>query len=265
MKRATLMLAALALLLGGVEQTRAGPVDYVVSNSKQFGTIDLQTGVFTSLGTADWSPNDMTGLPGGPIYGMDQTDVFRLIDPTNGHSTIVGTTGNRVNAIKFRQDGTLFGLSAGAGNLYTIDKSTGTPTLIGGTGISFSFYDLAFDSSNQLFAVNAPLSGGLSNLYGIDPSTAAAHLIGPIGFRVSALQFEDGTLYGFTGLAPRPIISIDRTTGVGTVLTNQDPLLSAVFGAAPAVSTPEPSTLTLLGIGAVCSLGYGWQRRRRSV
>lgn len=26
---------------------------------------------------------------------------------------------------------------------------------------------------------------------------------------------------------------------------------------------PEPSTLTLLGIGAVCSLGYGWLRRRQ--
>ena len=34
-----------------------------------------------------------------------------------------------------------------------------------------------------------------------------------------------------------------------------NPLTSAV---------PEPSTLTLLGIGAVCSLGYGWRRRRQN-
>lgn len=27
-------------------------------------------------------------------------------------------------------------------------------------------------------------------------------------------------------------------------------------------AVPEPSTLTLLGIGAVCSLGYGWRRRK---
>jgi hypothetical protein len=30
-----------------------------------------------------------------------------------------------------------------------------------------------------------------------------------------------------------------------------------------AVAVPEPSTLTLLGIGAVCSLGYGWRRRKQ--
>jgi hypothetical protein len=28
--------------------------------------------------------------------------------------------------------------------------------------------------------------------------------------------------------------------------------------------TPEPSTLTLLGIGAVCSLGYGWRLRKHA-
>jgi hypothetical protein len=27
---------------------------------------------------------------------------------------------------------------------------------------------------------------------------------------------------------------------------------------------PEPSSLTLLGMGAICSLGYGWRRRRQS-
>lgn len=33
----------------------------------------------------------------------------------------------------------------------------------------------------------------------------------------------------------------------------------------PAASpTPEPSTVALLGIGAVCSLGYRWRRRRQS-
>jgi hypothetical protein len=30
----------------------------------------------------------------------------------------------------------------------------------------------------------------------------------------------------------------------------------------PPPATPEPSPLTLLGIGAVCSLGYCWRRRR---
>lgn len=44
---------------------------------------------------------------------------------------------------------------------------------------------------------------------------------------------------------------------------NASPFVYADNGT-PAVAAPEPSTLTLLGIGAVCSLGYGWRRRRQS-
>lgn len=32
-----------------------------------------------------------------------------------------------------------------------------------------------------------------------------------------------------------------------------------------ATGVPEPSTLTLLGMGAVCSVGYGWRRRKQPV
>jgi hypothetical protein len=32
---------------------------------------------------------------------------------------------------------------------------------------------------------------------------------------------------------------------------------------APAVSVPEPATLTLVGIGALCSLGYAWRKRKQ--
>jgi hypothetical protein len=255
------------ILFGTAANARADPIDYVVSQSRQFGTIDLQTGSFTPVGTADWDPSDMTGLPGDTIYGIDRSGRLLTIDPTNGSGTAVGTTGLGGAAIKIRQDGTLFGLTA-SGNLYTIDTSTAAPTLVGATGKSFYFFDMAFDSSNQLFAVDGDAGGGLSNLYGIDPTTAAIQLIGPVGFRVAALEFENGILYGYTDNAPRPIISIDTTTGLGNVVVNQDPSLGTVFGAAPATApsaNPEPAGLTLLGIGFVCLMGYpmgsAWWRR----
>jgi hypothetical protein len=32
---------------------------------------------------------------------------------------------------------------------------------------------------------------------------------------------------------------------------------------AQATAVPEPASLTLLGLGAICTLGYGWRRRRQ--
>jgi hypothetical protein len=40
----------------------------------------------------------------------------------------------------------------------------------------------------------------------------------------------------------------------------------ALFTVGPAVSSvPEPSTLTLLSIGSLGLLGYGWRRRKQAV
>jgi hypothetical protein len=262
MKRLLVSVAAVALLSSQAGQTRADPIVYVLSNTGQFGTTDLHTGVFTSIGAADFSPESMKGLPGGMLYAVDASSTLRIVDPSTGHSTIVGTLGNNIFDANIRPDGTLFGLS-NTGNLYTIDKSTGAVTLVGSTGTTFpSTYDMTFDSSSHLFAVNADTMGGPSNLYSINTTTGAATLVGPVGFRVSTLDFENSTLYGFTFNLPRPILSIDRSTGAGTVLVDQDPALSRVFGAAPTTSAvPEPGGLTLLGIGLAGVLGSAWRRR----
>jgi len=39
----------------------------------------------------------------------------------------------------------------------------------------------------------------------------------------------------------------------------------SVQGTPLATAAPEPASLTLLGIGGLCSLGYGWRRRKRAV
>ena len=89
-------------------------------------------------------------------------------------------------------------------------------------------------------------AGGTSNVYTVNISTGAATLLGNVGYEVFALDYENGTLYGFTGHGQ--IVSIDTSTGVGTFVANQSS--GDIFSAATAASAvPEPASLILLGIG----------------
>ena len=60
------------------------------------------------------------------------------------------------------------------------------------------------------------------NLYAFDADTGEAFPIGPIGFSVTAMDFhpETGVLYGVTGYATAQLITIDPSTGEGTVVGN---------------------------------------------
>ena len=89
----------------------------------------------------------------------------------------------------------------------------------------------------------------------IDDAAEGLALLAQEALRDSLGQFAIGTFTAnapseaitFTG-SPIPIINAFQLRDLG-------PVVSGV---------PEPASLTLLGIGAVGLLGYGWRRRRQS-
>jgi hypothetical protein len=258
-----------------VGQAQADFIDYAWSGfnlpTGQFGTLNLQTGVFTQTGTLPGGiiGGDMARLPGGPLYAMTfSTSDLILINPLTTQITTVGHSGNGILGIAFRQDSTLFGFTYQ--DMYRIDPTTGAATLIGHMGnfvSTNSSFDVRFDANGNLFLVEQN-GAPTSSLYSVNVSTGLATLVGPTGFPVNALDFENGTLYGFTENGK--IISINTLTGAGTFLVNESGMTAAFINAVatadpgPVSTVPEPSSLILLGVGAVCVLGYGRRQRKQA-
>jgi PEP-CTERM motif len=76
---------------------------------------------------------------------------------------------------------------------------------------------------------------------------------------VLALDFEIGTLYGVTN--DSKLISIDTTTGVGTLVANEIPAVRLFAAATADPVAPEPSTF-VLAIAGLAGLGFAALRKK---
>jgi hypothetical protein len=167
------------------------------------------------------------------------SSVLLTIDPATGAATQVGPPiGAFATDMSFRSDGTLYAYESDFGFVpafvFTVDKSTGSGTLVGfsgvgggGNGIAFSPTDVLFHSSN-------------SDLHTLDQTTGAATLVTGLTFpgtcggfqRVNAMDFQPGTgtLFGSLncGNSTWHIGTIDTSTGtitdVGPTVNNLDAL-----------------------------------------
>jgi hypothetical protein len=231
-------------IAGDVTAALGGSIDYVYLSNGNFGTMDLQTGAFTLFGPGGAHYQDMTSQSDGPLYAADISTRLLTIDANaGGIASIIGTMGNNIGGLRFDESGTLFGFSPT--DLYTVNAANADVTHVGAFGIATGvYYDGAFNG-NTMYLQDANGPGTTSNLYTVNTNTGAASSVGNIGYVVSALDFENGTLYGFT--AGEQIVTIDTTTGAGTFLVNQSE--SARVISATSAAVPEPGSLCLLCLG----------------
>jgi hypothetical protein len=150
------------LCLGASSVAKADTIAYMGDNGGNFGTIDLNTGVFsllgkTAIGGLPQFTEPLSGMAeaNGTLYGASEgtNDNGQLytINPTNGALTRVGTTG--ISYDDFGSTTTGFYAVDSFGALYSTNRANGAATLIGSTGLTLNaFRGISTNASSLYFA-----------------------------------------------------------------------------------------------------------------
>jgi hypothetical protein len=258
----------------GANNIAKADIAYMSDNSgqfgNQFGTIDLSTGVFSSLGQTEIGGNPLAAVAlsglaeaNGTLYGADEginnNGGIYTINPSNGALASVGATGLSIDNLGSTPTG-LFVVDTSL-NLYSINPGTGAATLIGSTGIASRGFTALSTNANLLYFANG------NGLYTLNTTTGAATLIGSLGsgpppqdavIQLSALLQENGTLYGASEeFSPSlSVNTVDPLTGAATIgpdITGAGSAFITGLAAFPVQAVPAP----LIGHGLAVVLAVG--------
>jgi PEP-CTERM motif len=223
------------------------------SEATTFGTLDLNTGVFTAINNSEPSGLSLASFDGS-VFGMATGSGLFQVNTTNGDLTLLGPI--TLPFVLGSTSSGLFDVDQDL-NLNSLNSSNADATLVGATGTpGFSnWYSLSNNDSGSALYI-----GDENNFYTVNTATGAGTLVGGFGTPVAgepvaqmgALMVENGTLYG--AQEPFFIDTIDPETGAATNIAQLQGVFAGEFilGLAPdsaASATPEPSTLLLLAAG----------------
>ena len=254
--RSRLCIMCAVVLVSGAACLKADNIAYAGAVTGAFGTIDLNTGAFTSLGNSGQTLSGIAVAGGTLFAGSYHTANGTLfsVNPVNGAlSTIGSATGVDFDDFGSTTSG-IYAVSFGATqDLYSINPSTGAATLIGPTGLGYgSWRGLSTNSGTLYFADGA-------DLYTLNTTTGVATLVGPFGgsAEMGVMLTEGGILYGGDDVNNR-VDTINVSTGAAT-LGPASGLPGSFYGLAPnpipVTATPEPGTWGMLAGGiAVAAL-----------
>ncbi len=188
---------------------------WIHDSSGNLGTYNIDADTVTVIGNMGAVMTDIAFDPYGNLFGITFTGLYS-IDSTNANATYIGNHSiSGGNALVFGPDGTLYGAGSNTISLFSIDTTTGSGSVLGTIGY-FSAGDLAFKSGSFYLAAD---TSGNDTLVKINQSTYAGTAVGRIGHdNVYGLSTgDDGNLYGLSGTN---VLSIDNSTGVGTIIGN---------------------------------------------
>ncbi len=155
----------------------AGWVDYslcALATDGALYAVDNQTGAMTFV--AYTSATRGIAYDGNRFYGCSDTQLFE-IDPETGQEVLIGDMeiSGSMDGIACDLYGTLYGVGSDISSLFSINKITGTATVIGNLGFSFSeAIDISFDKENNICYLSSNDPNYEEGLYMVDVFTGVA-------------------------------------------------------------------------------------------
>ena len=203
--------------------------------------INVQTQALTTVGNfnapqvsgSEDTITDLAVAPDGTIWVISETQIYTA-SATDGHVTLVGSLaacGNKGVALTFTTSGSLYEGDF-SGKICKIDTTTTPPTVAapvtmsGNMAIAGDIVAVDDGSTDGLVygtVYNLSDASGhgtqLSNVLAtINLDTGAVTQIGATGYpKLFGISYANGNVLGFTHDGTGHVISIDRTTGVGTI------------------------------------------------
>ncbi len=243
------------------------------------GTINVYNGSTTTvLATGLNSPQDIALIPAG--FNADAGKVL-VADTNNGRIVTQSLTGGpyTVFATGLTNSTTTLGVTGltfdTANHLFAVNGKTllefnGAGTQIGSLTLPFGGDGITYDPVTGNLFVST--TGGVMKV----PTSLAGETTflmsgANVGDRVDGVESDGmGNLF-MADTATAQIVQFNIATSTFTLETSVptiDDLAPVVGPGSPpntggGGATPEPATITLLGISAAGMLGYGWRRRRQ--
>ena len=191
------------------------------SSTERLARADTSTGAGSIIGYTGFQ--NVLGLafdPGaGVLYGTDAgTNQLVQIDTSTGVGQAIGATGGgRILGLAFDTSaGVLYGFDDMNDSLARIDPATGAAVLVG--PLAGLVQGLEYDSWTDTLYGSEVLA---DQLITIDKNTGASTVVGPLGFpNVEGLAFDpvSGTLYGIDKTGDGTVLTIDTSSGAGSVV-----------------------------------------------
>jgi MYXO-CTERM domain-containing protein len=282
------MLAACVLATVGERSARGDTLYAGTTNGYLYSVnpSNAQTtlvGLTNGLGSANLGPSGFFSSldfdPSGNLWGLNgRTGAIGMINTTNASTTIVNDSPSGLSSIGFlsgmainHTTGVAYVSDEDLERLYSINLSTGNYTLLGNDGQDFS--EIRFDALGNLDGVVY----GTGQIYQINPNTLQTALVATSTAGVTSIAIKTDAANFFTYEVydnPFPTVSdlgayssssgfspIGQLVAAGDPGGRFDPL---AFYGQPVAPTPEPSSLTLAGLGLAALGGYAARRRRQT-
>ncbi len=197
---------------------------------------NTRTGLAPFAPSAKSQATHVRGPIGVPAFAADPLDATVVSFDAASPSTLTSTLG--VDGLQFLSGdfigedfSTLYAIDFRSFNLYKVDTTTGTPTLVYLTvppdGVSAEGWNgMAWDeSTHTMYAVTIGGRTAVSTLVKLDTNTAATTLIGPItgvgdpsGTAVIDIAIDpNGLMYGID-IVTDTLVAIDKTTGEASTI-----------------------------------------------